>query len=57
MNNGSLLKPLIMSHLGKMLLIFISSAGLASAQILLTGGDPAGGLTLDPVNVMYATFA
>jgi len=45
-----------MSKWGKTFLIFIGSAGLASAQVLLTGGDPSGGLTLNPADVVDALY-
>jgi hypothetical protein len=39
-----------------MLLFFIGSVSLASAQIQLTGGAPSGGLTLNAANVLDAIY-
>ena len=59
MNNSTsitLFKTTTGIKLRKIFLIFVSSASLASAQILLTGGDPSGGVTLDPNTVMTAIY-
>jgi hypothetical protein len=50
-------KAPVMSKFGKILLLFVTSASLASAQTLLTGGDSTDGLALNSANVVDAIYA
>jgi hypothetical protein len=52
---ASSIKASVLTKFGAVLLLLASSALLASAQ-MLTGGDPSGGLTLNPANVIAAIY-